>query len=133
MGCPIGHCSKKTKSNQSNIQKSKNPKFCCPSYSSPEIHLCVWGTPFWVMLFSLTFSVHCRGPTFCWGSPISCCFIFVCFKLSSPLIQYSSGGTLFCTVLLICSFDFCIPGCYLRWCGVSVGLFSLRVEFLIEN
>ena len=42
-----------------------------------------------------------------------------------PLIQYCSGGTLFCTILFFCSFKFCIPGCYPRWCGVSAGLLSL--------
>ena len=90
------------------------------------MHLCVGGTPFCLISFSFTFSVHCRGPTFfCLGSPILRCFIFVCCELSSPLTQYCRGVILFCTILFFCSFNFYIPGCYPRWCGVSVGLLSL--------
>jgi len=100
LGCLIGHCPKKKnqKINKPKIQKSKNLWSIIVQSIDPSF---VLGEPHFVVFFSFTFSVHSRGPTFCWGSPILYCFIFICSQVSSPSIQCCSGGTLFCTIFLL--------------------------------
>ena len=119
---------KNQKSKNPKIQKSKKSKNLWSTVvQSTDPSLCWWSTPFCVIfLFLFIYFVQCRGPTFCWGWPILCCFVFICFNLSSPKIQFCIGGDLFCTCFFG-SFGLYIPGCYPRWCGVSEG-----VTFLVS-
>ena len=59
----------------------------------------VGGDPFLVVLFSL---------------------VLIC-----PVPRSSSVFGVPYFVLFFCSFKFCVPGCYPRWCDVSEGLLSL--------
>jgi hypothetical protein len=85
------------------------------------------GEPHFVLFcFHLLFLSILEVQPFVGGHPF--CVVLFSFVLKCPVtVPWSSTVVVvpYFVLFFFGSFNFCIPGCYPQWCGLSVGLISL--------